>query len=235
VLELLGRPDGAHAELCNLVELDPALTAAVLRAANSAHLGYSGRIAGIRHATVMLGGSLVASLAASRVADLVFETSLPAYPDWLWQHAVVVASGCAVLAPYVGEGVDEAFTTGMLHDVGWLLSAANDDEDHASERHDLLAVHAETGADLLGRWNIPTRVVEGVRHHHARPAALVGNLERLVAASGAFARELGAGGPERSMSLHEAAQLVQAGRRPDDLLAAIDDEVTRRTAVVRES
>ena len=37
------------------------------------------------------------------------------------------------------------------------------------------------------------------------------------------------------MSVHEAAELGQAGRRPDDLLAAIDDEVTRRTAVVRES
>ena len=56
VLELLAVPDGAHAELCALVELDPALTAAVLRAANSAHLGFSRRIAGIRHATVLLGG-----------------------------------------------------------------------------------------------------------------------------------------------------------------------------------
>ena len=106
---------------------------------------------------------------------------------------------------------------------------------HAPERHDLLTVHAETGAGLLQRWNLPDRVVEGVRHHHARPQGLVGNLERLVAASGSFARELGAGGPERSMSLHEAAQLVQAGRRPEDLLAAIDDEVTRRTAIVRDS
>ncbi|MCB1001975.1 MAG: HDOD domain-containing protein [Acidimicrobiales bacterium] len=230
VLELLAVPDGAHAELCALVELDPALTAAVLRAANSAHLGFSRRIAGIRHATVLLGGSLVASLAASRVADLVFDTAVPDYPDWLWQHSVVVASSCAVLAPYVGESTDDAFTTGMLHDVGTLVSASNGE---SADHVDASPEHAEIGADLLQRWNLPDAVVDGVRHHHARPDALVGGLERLVAASSAFAEELGAGGPERGVSMHDAVRLVRAPRRPDELLAAIEDEVTRRTAVVR--
>jgi HD-like signal output (HDOD) protein len=240
VLELLSRPDGAHSELCALVELDPALTAAVLRTANSAHLGYSGRIAGIRHATVMLGGSLVASLAASRVADLVFDVNQPDYPDWLWQHSVVVASACAVLAQYVGEPVDDAFTTGILHDVGTLMAAANAEvggpdtagpADAADGRSTELV---DAGADLLRRWNLPDKVVNGIRHHRARPAALVGNLERLVAAAGSFAAEMGAPGPERPISPIEALRLVQANRRVDDVIAAIDDEVTRRTAVVRE-
>ncbi len=245
MLQLLSRPDGAHSELCALVELDPALTAAVLRTANSAHLGYSGRIAGIRHATVMLGGSLVASLAASRVADLVFDVNQPDYPDWLWQHSVVVASACAVLAQYVGEPVDDAFTTGILHDVGTLMAAANADDapgatdpigspggnDLADGRTNELV---DAGADLLRRWNLPDKVVSGIRHHRARPAALVGNLERLVAAAGSFAAEMGAPGPERTISPIEALRLVQANRRPDDVIAAIDDEVTRRTAVVRE-
>ncbi len=244
MLELLSRPDGAHSELCALVELDPALTAAVLRTANSTHLGYSGRIAGIRHATVMLGGSLVASLAASRVADLVFDVNQPDYPDWLWQHSVVVASACAVLAPYVGEPVDDAFTTGILHDVGTLMAAANADAPGSTDPVGASGGHdgtdgrmnelVDAGADLLRRWNLPDKVVSGIRHHRARPAALVGNLERLVAAAGSFAAELGAPGPERTFSPIEALRLVQANRRPDDVIAAIDDEVTRRTAVVRE-
>jgi HD-like signal output (HDOD) protein len=248
VLELLARPDGAHGELCSLVELDPALTAAVLRTANSVHLGYSRRIAGIRHATVMLGGSLVASLAASRVADLVFDVSRPDYPDGLWQHSVVVASACAVLAPEVGETADDAYTTGMLHDVGTLMAAANRDTDtdtgtgtdtegrspssraSAGPMQDDLV---DAGADLLRRWNLPDKVVDGVRHHRARPAALVGNLERLVAAAGSLAAEMGAGGPEKTMSPIEALRLVQTTRRPDEVMAAIDDDVTRRTAIVR--
>ena len=232
VLELLARSDGDQGRLCELVELDPALAAAVLRAANAAHLGYSHRIAGIRHATVMLGCSLVASLAASRVADLVFDTDAPDYPDWLWQHSIVVASGCAVLAPFVGESPDDAYTVGLLHDVGFLLASTNGEptavDDPGSDHL------VEAGADLLRRWNLPDRVVEGVQRHRARPAALVGGLERLVAAASSFARELGAGGPDRTMPPLEAARLVMADGRPGDLLEAIEDEVTRRTAVVRE-
>ncbi len=231
VLQLLARPDHAHVELCALVELDPALTAAVLRTANSVHLGYSRRIAGIRHATVMLGGTLVASLAASRVANLVFDVSQPDYPEWLWQHSVVVASACSVLAPTLGESSDDAYTAGMLHDVGSLLATANGEADAGDECN---AERIEAGADLLGRWNLPDRIVDGIRHHRARPTALIGNLERLVAAASSFAAELGAAGPERSMSTADALRLVQTTRRPDEVMAAIEDEVTRRTAIVRE-
>ena len=227
VLQLLGEADGSYSELCSLVEVDPALTAAVLRAANSTHLGYARRIAGIRHATVMLGGSLVASLAASSVADLVFDSSRPDYPDWLWQHTLVVASGCAVLAAHVGESTDDAYTTGMLHDVGALLAATNG-ADPAGD-------HVDEGADLLRRWNLPDRVVDAVRHHQARPAALVGNLERLVAAATSLAAEMGAPGPERPIPVLEALRLVQTNRRPADVMSAIEDDVTRRTVVARSS
>ena len=227
VLQLLGAADGAHGDLCALVEVDPALTASVMRAANSTHLGYARRIAGIRHATVMLGGSLVASLAASRVADLVFDSSHPDYPDWLWQHTLVVASGCAVLAEYVGESADDAYTTGMLHDVGALLAATNGADPEVD--------HVDEGADLLRRWNLPDKVVDAVRHHRARPAALVGNLERLVAAATSLAAEMGAPGPERPVPVLEALRLVQVNRRPDDVMSAIEDDVTRRTVVARSS
>ncbi len=236
VLELLNRPGTTHAELCSLVEIDPALAAAVLRTANSTHLGYSGRIAGIRHATVLLGGSLVASLAASRVADLVFDVAQPDYPEWLWQHSLVVASGAAVLATYMGENADDAYTTGLLHDVGSLLAATNVTDaasGDAGTTGDLGVAQVAAGADLLRRWNLPDRVVAGVRFHRASANGLVGLLERLVATASAFAAELGAPGPERTMSPSEAMRMLQSASRPDDVMSAIDDEVTRRTTLLR--
>jgi putative nucleotidyltransferase with HDIG domain len=227
VLQLLSAEDGAHGELCALVELDPALTAAVVRAANATHLGYARRIAGARHAIVLLGGGLVASLAASRVADLVFDTGRPDYPDWLWQHSLAVASGCAVLAGEIGEPVDDAYTTGLLHDVGALLAATNGVDPELD--------HCDDGAELLRRWNLPDKVVGGVRHQRARAAGMVGSLERLVAAASCFAAELGAPGPERTVSPTQALGLVQVLRRPDDVLAQIEDDLARRTAVARGS
>jgi hypothetical protein len=158
--------DGAHTEAAPRRARSG--SAAVLRG-ELIHLGYSG-IAGIRHATVMLGGSLVASLAASRVADLVFDVNQPDYPDWLWQHSVVVASACAVLAPYVGEPVDDAFTTGILHDVGTLMAAANADAPGSTDPVGASGGHDGTDGrmnelvrrgHLLRRWNLPT---SGERH-----------------------------------------------------------------------
>jgi HD-like signal output (HDOD) protein len=236
VLELLPRPDADRVDLFALVEADPALAASVLRAANAVHLGYARRVGGVRHAVVMLGGSLVASLAAGRVADLVFDVSTPDYPDWLWQHSIVVASGCAVLAPVVGESVDTAYTVGLLHEIGFLLAATNSDPLASNEPAAPQLVAA--GADLLRRWNLPDAVVEAVRLHRRSAAALVGNLERLVVAANSLAHELGAAGPDRAMPVLEALRLatseLMSTRRVDDLLVSVEDEVVRRTAVFRE-
>src|SRR5439155_18823609 len=95
---------------------------------------------------------------------------------------------------------DEAFTAGLLHDVGRLLLAMRFREDYwravggaaetdAVERLETqhLAVdHAEVGGWILEAWNLPPAIVEGVAQHHAetpRPglAGLLAIADRLVA------------------------------------------------------
>ncbi|CAB4588344.1 unannotated protein [freshwater metagenome] len=202
VLEVLRRPDDSAGDLTKVILTDPALAAAVLRSANSAHLGYSRRIGGVRRATVMLGTGLVNSLAASRVADLVFDTEAPDYPDWLWLHSIATACAASVLARRVGEAPDEAYTAGLLHEVGWLLGAG---AGVAHPEHD----HAEIGGLLLSRWNLPDRITAAVRMHHARPDGLVAPLDRVVVAARSFAVALGATGPEHTLDSMEALQLLQ--------------------------
>ncbi len=204
VLTVLQRPGTDESDLTRTVLVDPALAAAVLRAANSAHLGYSRRIASVRQATVMLGSSLVNSLAASRVADLVFDTDAPDYPDWLWLHSIATASAASVLAGRCGTSPDEAYTAGLLHEVGWLLGAGSRSE-HPDQDH------AALGAQLLGRWNLTDRIVAAVNLHHAPSDALAAPLDRVLAAAHAFAAALGAPSPERSMPVAEALQLVGLG------------------------
>jgi putative nucleotidyltransferase with HDIG domain len=227
VLEVLAAPAGARSDVSRTVMLDPALTAAVLRAANSAHLGYSRRIGGVRQASVMLGGSLVGSLAASRVADLVFDTNAPDYPDWLWLHSLATACACSVLAKKTGESVDEAFTVGMLHDVGWLLTASNGD---VFEGLDTDADHAALGGSLLSRWNLPDRVVAAVQQHHTRATLLIAPLDRLLVAGHGLAVALGASSPERAATPPEALAAVNLGHlRPTAVLAEIEQELASLT------
>jgi putative nucleotidyltransferase with HDIG domain len=202
VLEVLRGPEGTR-DITKTVMTDPALSASVMRAANSAHLGYSRRIGSIRQASVMLGGSLVGSLAASRVADLVFDTDAPDYPEWLWLHSLTMACACGVLARHTGESIDEAFTVGLLHDVGWLL-AASTTGDTPTE-----ADHSSAGADLLARWNLPDRIVAAVQQHHTRTSALNAPLDRLIVAAHGLVAAMGVPSPERSISPGEA--LILAG------------------------
>ena len=223
VLEGL-RATGDSGDIGRTVMTDPALAAAVLRAANSAHLGYSRRIGGIRQAVVMLGAQLVSSLAAGRVADLVFDTTAPDYPEWLWLHSITVGCAASVVARHVGESTDEAFTAGLLHDVGWLLAASNRVAGPETD-------HGSTGAAGVARWNLPDRVVTAVQQHHTRPSGLTAPLDKIVAAAHAFAGALGVPTPEKSMTTAEATQLTNLGDvRQSVLMAEIEAELTSITS-----
>ncbi len=212
-----------------LATLDPALGAAVLRAANAAHLGYSRRISGVRQASVMLGGTFVASLIAARVADLVFDDAPPDYPEWLWPHSLTVAAAASVLAKRLDESTDDAYTAGLLHDVGWLHAATSRTVDE-----DTTTTHPRACGRLFTRWNFPERLVAAVEHHHARSDALVDPLERIVVAAHGIAKAMGAGGPEPAPSKIESLRLVSLGSlRASTIIDETEQELFTLTGLLR--
>jgi HD-like signal output (HDOD) protein len=218
-------------DITRTVMTDPALVAAVMRAANSAHLGYSRRIASFRQAAVMLGGSLISSLAASRVADLVFDADAPDYPEWLWLHSLAMGCCCSVLARHTGDAVDEGFTVGVLHDVGWLLAASNGVDVAANDTD-----HAAAGADLLARWNLPERIVSAVQHDHARATTLHAPLDRLVVAAHGIVGAMGVPSPERTLSSREALALVNLSNvRPSLIVDQVETELAALTGELTAS
>jgi putative nucleotidyltransferase with HDIG domain len=236
VVEVLRDPAAANEagrDISRLVMTDTALSAVVLRAANSAHLGYSGRISSVRQATIMLGATLVGSLAAGRVADLVFDQSPNVYPDWLWLHSLAVGCSSAVVARHMGESVDDAYTVGILHDVGYLLEAS------ARGPLGVASDHAELGADLLRRWNLPEAVVNAVRTHHLLVGSLAGTripldqvpaLSRAVVAGHAIADALGVPSPEHSEPLAAALSLVQLDHvRPGTIVSEAEVQLATLT------
>ncbi len=81
---------------------------------------------------------------------------------------------------------EDAYTAGLLHDLGKLLLASNLGEEYRRvlelardeqtplwqmEERELQATHAEIGGYLLGRWGMPVPLIEAVAFHH-RPGAL---------------------------------------------------------------
>ncbi len=74
------------------------------------------------------------------------------------------------------ELAEEAFTAGILHDVGKLVFAQccpdrygtieTGADSHRAERSAFDATHTEVGAYLLGLWGLPDALVEAVAGHH---------------------------------------------------------------------
>lgn len=178
VIELLLRNDGG---LTELVEADPSLCAVVVRAANSAHLGLSRRVGGVRQAMVLLGQDATTALAVARTADLVFEDAddAPRPPNWLWPHAVAAATASAWIARRMDVNPEHAYTAGLLQNLPVLMG----------ERHD--GEHGEFAAATLERWNFPDAIVSAVRNHHRALDDVIAPLDRVVVCGRTLAAEAG--------------------------------------------
>jgi putative nucleotidyltransferase with HDIG domain len=201
ILQLCGSIDSNSRELIGIIEKDQALTGKILRLANSAFFGQSRRVATIPRAVILLGFANVRNLTLSvKVWDTLGTGIARVHLQALWAHAVACAMAGKALAASLRMGdPDEAFTAGLLHDVGRLILAmrfrdeywtvAQGDRETSSidacERGAFGVDHAEVGAWMLEAWALPPAVVERVRVHHDGSAELtetrlVGIAARLV-------------------------------------------------------
>lgn len=250
--ELIGEN---NSELTRWVEIDPALTAAILHAANAPHLRQMRRVSTVRQAMVVLGSSAVEAIAACKTAVLVLGPGDVGCPVGFWSHAIAAAAASAVIAEALGANVDEAFTGGLLHDLGDLILFRSDPEMHgivaarlATGRRSLVEQeqilfgrsHADVGADQLDRWFFPDRLVRAVRWHHCSPEALTDGLSRAVWAGerlGAVAAGTEEPGPRSPYSVPTAAlkAVGLSGESPERILRDIDRRVDRIVKLVGRS
>jgi HD-like signal output (HDOD) protein len=211
VIELMVRNEGG---LTELVEADPSLCAVVVRAANSAHLGLSRRVGGVRQAMVMLGQDASTALAVARTADLVFEAdeSSPPLASWVWPQAVAAARAAALLAPSFDANPEHASTAALLQNLGLLMGG----------RHD--AEHAGLTATLLESWNFPDQIVSAIRNHHRSLDDVVAPLDRVVVCARTLAAEVGLPDSKPVAPLRE---VVRAGDLSRNAASSIVREIER--------
>jgi len=178
-------PDADFAAMAKVIETDPGLTANILRLANSAYFGARGTIGSVAFAISRLGFKRVHQMALAVCVAPIARTAVGGYgldPDALWEHSLATGMAAEQLAADVPD-VDpaDAFTAGLLHDVGKLvlgMFVADEYEEirrlvrdegcsfDEAERGVLGTDHAGVGAMLLRRWELPTAIVDAVRWHH---------------------------------------------------------------------
>jgi putative nucleotidyltransferase with HDIG domain len=185
-------PDISVGRISQVIMRDQALTAGILRLANSAFYGHPRRINTISDASLLLGFSAIKSLAISAHTSRLLAGPLPGYGlqrGELWDHSVAVAFTSRRLALEVESApVEEAFIAGLLHDIGKLILSSHMEDAFeevvalAEERRvplhevevELLGFdHAELGARIAAAWNFPPALEEAIRRHHDPMSATV--------------------------------------------------------------
>ena len=233
--------DTSVGELARIVEADPVLSARVIRLANAPYYGFSGRIGSAARAVVLLGFDTVRALALGAAAALIDE-EVDLGPDGLWTHNVATAAASAVVARHVGAPPNDAFSAGLLKDVGVLLlhrrgpaeygqmlrtSGRHIDELTRAETRAYDVTHAAAGAMALEAWGFPQQFVHAVASHHHPIDRVVGTLARIVHAGQALA--LTAYPWDLHPPAHEPSEVLQKlGLSPglrNALLREIESEV----------
>lgn len=197
LLEACNQDNGGLNKISEIVHKDPSLSAKILRLVNSAYFGLPQRVEDIRQAVVLVGMNGVKNVA---VCACVYEAFHKARGNDVfdlkrfWWHSL----RCAFLAKRIAEEVkysqpDEAFLSGLLHDIGklvfWVNFRKNYEEilESSRDRPDRLlegearlgATHCEIAAWLLERWNLQSVVSDPILYHH-EPASRIRNALPLV-------------------------------------------------------
>lgn len=198
VVQVVDDERSSASSVAAAASVDPALTARMLRMANSAYYGLSGRVSSAGFAVTVIGFSTVRSLAAMSAAGFIGDQDLP---PGFWQRGVATAAGASVVARRVGADAAEAFCVGILHDLGTALLWRHDAETQARlmaaatakqpvqvlERREYGATHASLAADVLDAWSFPVDLCLAIGRHHDTPSTSAAPLRRALQAGIALA------------------------------------------------
>jgi putative nucleotidyltransferase with HDIG domain len=170
-------------KLSRALSADPALTAKVLRISNSPFYGRARSVSSLDEAVMILGFFTIRSLVVATSAYSMFKRDGRDHLEHnLWEHSLATAMGARITARRLGVAhVDEAFLSGLLHDIGILILLQRMPKDYRAvldavvkaggslldrERETLGFTHVDLGSVMLERWNFPAFMVETVRSHH---------------------------------------------------------------------
>ena len=203
------KPEPDTAVIEKMINCDPSLTSQVLRIANSAFYKGLQKVTTVRNAIVRLGSREIANIAILVSQKRQFRSSDPFIGGLmrnLWRHSV----GCAISAQWIAgrcglrNKAQEAFTAGLIHDMGKLLILTVTDSVRQSGKlkqmpSDILLnevmgnFHTVYGYALLRHWNLPEQYCHIARDHHQAEPDKENDLMMMVRLANKTTNSLGIG------------------------------------------
>ncbi|MBN1835223.1 MAG: HDOD domain-containing protein [Spirochaetales bacterium] len=184
LIDTCNRKEKGIKELARLINQDPSLSERVLRLVNSAYYSLKKKVSSIDQALLLLGTDAIKNLAISSSIYQVFNRprSRSSFDLKLfWWHSLSCGAVSRLIAAKIGyPSPDEAFLSGLLHDIGKILLWVNFEEEYEvilrasayqsdallKGERELGLTHSQAGAWLVSRWNLHSFLPDAVLYHH---------------------------------------------------------------------
>lgn len=185
VLKLVDSPEASPRALEQVIIRDPAVTAKILRVANSSFYGLSG-VETIGRAVATLGMNTIRSLVVGIAYQQLMagkEQASHYNKTEFWKHSLAVGVASKIIGMIkMPSKAEELYGIGMMHDIGimvmdrflpnelnLIIQTAQVKKCAISEiEAELLGFdHTDVGALLAEKWGFSGAMLAGIKYHHS--------------------------------------------------------------------
>ncbi len=180
-VNMLEDPNVPIAKVAEFISMDECLTGKLLKLSNSAHYGYSGKVATAKEALMRIGTNIVKCSLYSSMLEMAGFNPNHFFME-LWKSALFTAFVAKDVGERLGHSrVDLCFTGGLLCDVGQLMM-----NEFATQVYTNLAMqvrkggydivqaenqvfgftHVQVGYKIADLWKLPVIYQNVIRYHH---------------------------------------------------------------------
>lgn len=184
IIRACAREEVTSGEISDIAATNPALTAELLRVANSPLYGIAREITSINNAVSVLGLRAIRNLVLCiSIHDAIDKEAIPGFDaEVFWEDSLRRAIIAKQLASLTKKDVDECFTSGLLQDFGllilfylhpeqaseWKVLRSLSPNKRLEKEQELFSVtHNEIGKKLIEFWELPNSLGEAIGDHHA--------------------------------------------------------------------
>lgn len=188
VVDMVDNPRTSASQLGKVISTDQALTAKVLKIANSPFYGFPKKISTIDFAIIVLGFDALKEIVISISLVSALQKKTDSFFDVkkFWDHSIMTGVIARRLARDLGYRITgEVFVGALLHDMGIsvlhryfnpeykrIIGIIRDtDLSYLEAEESVMGVtHADIGGWLAERWNLPDHLTQSIALHHTPDA-----------------------------------------------------------------
>ncbi len=170
-------------QLANIISFDPALTAKILRMANSSFYSLPYKIDSIEKAVSVLGVEALKNIALSFVIvkGMRRDTINEFDHEFFWKRSITAAVSAEMIASKLKKRYDDAFVASLLMDIGIIVMYLCRPDDYMrvldekrvsgvtvveAERAVFGFDHQDVSSKILKKWGIPENICLPIACHH---------------------------------------------------------------------